>query len=101
MSDELTFADLRALIRDRGLDSRITFLGNVAGVTRLDVTRAEVTAWLDAVAGTTARIELVIRPITTWDRVRLKIDRRFRHAANSTLRFGGGSRRERGRRDRG
>jgi len=47
VSGELTLADLRARIAERGLSSRIKVVGDPRRVHRLDITLEEFDRWLD------------------------------------------------------
>lgn len=47
MGDNVTFADLRAMIAARGLDSQIRIIGDYSNFDRLTITREELEVWLD------------------------------------------------------
>jgi hypothetical protein len=59
--DSLTFADVRALITARGLDSRVEIVGDYSRFHSLELTRGELEAWLDEVARTPTNGRIKIR----------------------------------------
>jgi hypothetical protein len=87
MGDKLTFADLRARIAARGLDSKIVVVGGEAvDLEPLGLTAAELESWLDGVAGRSDRVRIRIRRTADVAWWRLALERLLNPTA---LRFDG------------
>lgn len=67
---KVTFADFRAAIAARGLDSRITIVGDYHTFTELDLTAADLERWLDRVETMGNAIQITIGPRETVGVVR-------------------------------
>jgi hypothetical protein len=73
--DRLTFADLRAMITERGLDSRVEIIGGWGRFEEIELTRGELTAWLDRVSSTTGSVRITVQSKRDLGRARLLLDR--------------------------